>query len=322
MSNRNELREWPSVFKETKGSAVPKKSKVSTNEAAHIASILPEKFLMSNSKLANELPNEFIGEGEQQIKVSKQGAKEVKVFATLDYDNTALDLKGRYPFTPFDMSVHDAVSTLWAAGNQAFTPAMVYRAMNGLSDKEKVSPVAEKRVAESIEKSRSTKLTIDFTEQAKAHGVPIEKTKMDDMLLSARKHTVIMNNVELEAYVINSSPILYEYSKAINQIVKIPIEMLNTKKVLNSTPEVTVLRLYLLKRIEMMKNSSNNIHKNRIQYETIYKNIGIHNPNKDKTKALKKHIKTLLEYWEEQKIIKSFSEYKAGRVAKGIEIIY
>lgn len=279
-----------------------------------------EKFVINNSKVANRM-------GEGLLEIGDTAAVEVgpkvDVLVSLNYTDEALSIGGKNKFTEYDMAVHNAVCSIYKTGNSFFTPAMVYRVMNGLSDKEKVSAAAEKAVESSIEKSRMTKMTIDFTEQAKKHKYNVQDAKVNDMMLSVKWGSVTFNkNKNVSGYTFNSEPILYTYAKTTKHVITIPVKQLNTKGSLNSTPEVTVMRIYLSKRIELMKNKKNNMHNNKITYESIFNKIEVPEPTVKKRDKIRDHVKKILTALQEQGVIKGFKEYKEGRKVKGVEIHY
>ncbi len=286
-----------------------------------LKSTRPQKAVISNTKLANVITKDFIGAGQIELTVGGTKKKPISVFAALDYDDENLTITGRQPFTAYDRAVHNGVCTVYEAGNKAFTPEMVYRAMNGLSDTERISTQAIGAVTKSIEKSRLTKLTIDFTQEAKARGLNTKKTSIDDMLLSAQKITVAIpgGKEPKEAYQFNTKPILYKYSQEVKQVLTIPIKLLRTRETQNTTAELIVLREYLLRRIEGMRGT-NQLTSNKILYGSIYKGLDLQEPAKQKTAKIRAHSKNLLKYWKKEKYIKDYMEYKDRRKIKGIEI--
>ena len=316
-------------FSYTRSDLLPKKKKPEgtkdlaaelENKATTLVSILPKLSIIVNSKISSELTKDFIGKGEIPIKVNKRNAKkEVLVYASLTYEGENIELSGRQEFTPYDRVVHNSVVTLHAAGNEIFTPEMVYRAMNGLTESEKVSPQAIGAVTRSIEKSRVTKLTIDYTQEAKARNLDVKEAKYDGMLLNADKVTGSVSGVKKEAYRLLRTPILYEYSQQIKQIISVPIQLLQTKEALRSTDEVIVIRFYLIQRIEIMKNNKNQ--SNKILYSTIFEELGKQNPTKQKAEKIRDATKAILGLLIKKEYIQGYQEYKEGRQIKGIEIL-
>lgn len=141
--------------------------KIYTNakEISNIQSVKPKNALMLNNKLSLELTKDFINQGEQSINVAAKNKAPITIYASMNYNDKNISLSR--DFTAYDREIHNAVISLYVAGNTTFTADMVYRAMNGLTNSEKVSPQAIEVVTQSIEKSRVTKLTINVMEHVK-----------------------------------------------------------------------------------------------------------------------------------------------------------
>lgn len=291
-----------------------------------LESIIPSKHIIPNNKLSNEITKELIGIGEVALTVAnKDKNNEVSTIVSINYNDEGIKLYNKANFTPYDRTVHNAVCSLYEAGNKNITPAMVYRAMNGQTGTEKISPQSIGAVTKSLDKSRTMSCKIDYTEEAKARNIPVTKTIIEDMILPAQKVTVKAGGKEISAYKLHSKPIMYEYAQVTKQIITVPIELLQTKSAIRSTEDVIVIREYLLRRIEIMKHS--NKHSNKILYESIYKELGLNTEVRtqalaDKTKKVRKAVKELLTFWKMEKYIKKFAEYKEGRTFKGIDIFY
>lgn len=300
--------------------------KIYTNakEISNIQSVKPKNALMLNNKLSLELTKDFINQGEQSINVAAKNKAPITIYASMNYNDKNISLSR--DFTAYDREIHNAVISLYVAGNTTFTADMVYRAMNGLTNSEKVSPQAIEVVTQSIEKSRVTKLTINVMEHVKQHNLKLEKATYDDMLLSARKIEVTVSGVTKQAYVFNIKPFLYEYAQSTRQIISVPIKLLNIKDTLNNSEEITVLKNYLIRRIEVMKDNDNQ--GNNISYESIFREIDINKENltegayKTKTKVIRQHIKKILEYWIKNDYIKKYEDYKEGKSIIGLKIYY
>ena len=136
-----------------------------------LVSIVPKRHIKPNNKLANEITRNFINEGQQELLVSSEKSKlEIVTRAMLTYTDEKISLSGRPRFTSYDREVHDGVVTLYEAGNRVITPSMVYRAMNGMADSEKISPQAVGAVTRSLDKSRRIMVYIDFSQEARAYN--------------------------------------------------------------------------------------------------------------------------------------------------------
>jgi len=289
-------------------------------ETQALHSIIPEAFYITNNKLSNEMTKNFAEQGEIPIDVIKPGKKgAITTYNSLNYEGKNISIDGRHEFTAYDRAIHNAVCSLYVAGNEVITPAMVYRAVNGMSETEKVSPQALEAVANSIDKSRFMRLRVDFREEAKARGIELDRAEIDANLLEARRVIIKSGGKEIDGYKIFTTPALYEYSQHTMQILSVPSELLDTKEATRNTEEMIAIREYLIRRIEVMKHDKTM--SNRILYDTIFEEVGIA-PNKVQKGRMRGYITSVLDLWKEKEYIEDYKEYKAGNSVKGIELRY
>ena len=288
-----------------------------------LKSFVPLKHIKPVNKLANTITHDIIDIGEIELIISNK--KDVSTKVMLAFDSNHIQLSGHEKYTPYDREVYDGVVTLYEAGNSIITPPMVYRAMNGLSETEYVSSQSVTAVTKSLDKSRFIRTTIDYTEEAKLYNKNIQKSHYDGYLLAATKITVKVSGNEQEAYKLISKPILYEYAQISGQIITVPAKLLQTKDALRSTDEVIVIRGFLLRQIEWIKNEKATRSAN-ITYKSIYEELEITKDiykadmYKKKTHATRVHVKTILEEWKRQGYLKDYEEYKERKTLKGVYI--
>jgi hypothetical protein len=296
------------------------------NEPQLLRSILPDTAYFPNSLVSNKLTSDDFAQGRMELDVGGSHKYPMVVFADISYTGDEITMAKK--LTAYDRVVHDAVCTLAVAGNQYFTPDMVYRAMNGLTETTFVSPQAVGAVTKSIDKLRQTFIKIDCTSQIKDRS---EDTQIiyDGYLLALDGVTVkragVKGGVLKQGYQLLSLPVLYRYANGINQVISVPFELLDTKDTGNSTDEVIVIKNYLIKRIALMKNKNNSVKGNKIAYEAIFKELQIEESRLTPKKAfqIRNHAKSILELWKTRDhFIKGFDEYKEGNSFKGIEIYY
>ena len=291
-----------------------------------LKSVIPNKHVKPNNKLANKITKDIVDDGLFELKVSGNKAKkEVFTKIMLNYDTKKVELyDSNRKYTPYDREVYDGVVTLYAAGNNVVTPAMVYWAMNGLTETEQISDKAVEEVRKSLDKSMRIYTVIDYTDEAKLYNKKVEKTTYEGYLLAATKTTVKINGEEHEAYKI-LSPILYEYARISGQIVSVPINLLNTRNKVNSTEDVIIIRGYLIRQIEWLKNIKT-YRSDNITYQLIYEELGVskiileEKSYKEKTFTIRNHVKSILESWKLSKYIQSYEEYKDGKTITGVTI--
>jgi len=299
-----------------------------------LKSILPSRGIKPNNKLANEITRDFIDSGEVGLVVSNpRASKEIVTRAMLSYtgENMSLLGSGQVRFTPYDREVHDGVVSLYVAGNTVITPNMVYRAMNGMTGTEFVSPQAVGAVTRSLDKSRGITVRIDFSQEARAYNKG-GSAYYEGNLLACNKIHVSVSGKTQEAYRLLGKPILYEYAQMSGQIINVPISLLYTKGAVRSTDEVIVIRGYLLRQIEGMKSDSFK-RNNHIRFDGVYAELDIAKEADSeantktqgaayriKTKKIRDHVDSILADWVEQGYIKGFEQYKEGTAIKGIVI--
>lgn len=280
-------------------------------------SVLPKINYILNNKAGINLPT-IVGKGCYDLNVAPSGKKEVLTKINIDYADKSIELPTS--FTAYDKAVMNACISWWAAGNTEFTPNQIYRCMNGMTDKETVSPQSVGAVTRSIDKARRLLCTIDYTAEAKMYNKKTDSYTVEDYILSAKKVRLETGGRTISGYQFNDAPILYNYAQISGQIVSIPTNLFNTSSVVRSTNENIVMREYLLRRIEVIKKGKSQ--NNKIAYDTLFKDIGEEAANSDRIKTVRGYIKKMLGYYVDKKYIIGFEEYKNGRTFAGIKIVY
>lgn len=292
-------------------------------EIETLDSIRPTKYIMANNKMMNRLSCGDIKEGQTELVVIDRPKKEVVTNISLNYDDDNIQITNKDKrFTPYDRTVHNAICSIFEAGNINFTPNQVYRCMNGLDESEKVSPQAIGSVTKSIDKTRRMYVNINLENEANEYKKNVDKMQIEDHILSAKKITLEAGGSEVVGYKINAKPILYEYSQISGQVLTVPSKILNTKESIRSTTEVTVIREYLIRRIEVMKRKENKHQSNNILFTTICSEIGQEDPTKEKAKKVRDITSKLLDSFKEVEYIKGYNFYKKGRAFEGVKVSY
>ncbi|MCL2336830.1 MAG: hypothetical protein FWC60_05365 [Firmicutes bacterium] len=301
-----------------------------------LKSIVPQCYIKPNNKLAREMPRELLNAGSVDL-VIRRGSTKIKEIVTkvsLAYEDNNISLSGRAEFTAYDSEVQDGVITLWEAGNKAFTPAMVYRAMNGMEETEKVGKQALRAVTQSIEKCRRIFVKIDVSQEAQLYKKALPKVVMDGYLLECRGVNIMMGGHTQNGYRLLAKPLLYEYAQISGQVISAPYQLMQTKGAVRATEEVIVIRGHLLRRVEDMKCGTFNSN-NKIAFEGIYNALRITPGNcgaeaktqegkesayRKKTAIIRQHVSAILNEWQNQGYIKGHVQYKIGKIIKGITI--
>lgn len=313
-------------------------------------SILPKNHVIPNNKLANIMTRGIIDIDKITLEESRRGAKKpVETTCTLTYEGDKVHLSGRQPFTEYDRNVYNAVSSLYVYGDQSHivTPAMVYRAMTGLTDCEKPTAGQLAAVKRSLDKMRFIRARIDCTEELKARRITLNSEQInggeiDTYLLTADAIKVQTGGQTVWAYRIIKTPILYEYAAAVKQVSTVPASVLDVKEIsemtvdgvkkltigprLPNTESRIQIKGYLIRRIEGMKgkNSLNNPVIALYDYERdgethrgLYSIAGKPNAKNIEAKRIRTDVEMMLAYWAATGYIKSFEAQTQRRKITG-----
>lgn len=306
------------------------------NIPALIAKI-PEDRVMANTKLSNVMDRQpSLFDDILEIRVSRETDKKpIYTQVQLVYENTDIEIQaGQNNFSPFDRAVHDSVVSIYASGQKTFTPETVYRAMAGKKESKYADPKTIAEVSASIEKSLRIRASIDITKEAEARGYDLSdnpkikegtRATMSDTLLSARKLQLRTGGTVKTGYIFNATPILYDYALLSKQIISVKSYLLDVSSAINMTNEVMVIRDYLHREIEIMKNPKSDRNA-KIAYKSIYEYLNItpeHHANiNNKRLKIRNTVKKILKYQTSKKYIKGWTEYKIGKELGGVIIDY
>lgn len=332
------LRDVMELIRERHGVITPD-SEIATKQSQHsfqlelelLDACSPINFLMAKSKVANTLINHDVTLNMGEFDV-RNGNVVVSVSLSFDDEKIHIIEKDNKRFTPFDREVFNAVCSRYEAGNVTFTPDQIYRTMNGLDDGQYVSKESEQRIINSLEKMRFMEVKIDYTdEMIKRHGGDkLKKYVESEYMLPIKKAYLSTTRGNVDGYKLYGKPLVYSYSQLSQQILSVPIQILNTKDVINNTPEITVIRAHLIREIgwiksEMKKPPKDRKRHNKINFDSIYEIIGYSLigddvPTKRKAQKVREQTSILLDKFKSEKYIKGFDLYKKGRSYEGVEI--
>lgn len=319
----------------------------------HLTSVLPEKYVVPNNKLANTMTRGIIDIGRITLEESRRGAKKlVETTCILTYEGDNVHLSGRQPFTEYDRNVYNAVSSLYIYGDQSHvvTPAMVYRAMTGLTDSEKPTAGQLAAVTRSLDKMRFIRARIDCTEELKMRRITLNSKQInggeiDTYLLTADAIKVQAGGQTVRAYRIIKTPILYEYAAAVKQVLTLPASVLDVKEIsemtVNGAKKLTIgarlpntesrilIKGYLIRRIEGMKgkNGLSNPVISLYDYERdgethqgLYSIAGKADAKDLEAKRIRTDVEKMLAYWQATGYIKAFEAQTQRRKITGYKI--
>lgn len=285
--------------------------KIQAINSTSYTSIIPKKSVLSVSKVAKK-SCELINGNAGGVFVDKK--KKVAVTLSVISDNVKLPEQ----YTMFDYCIHEAVCTLIQSGNKAFSAEMVYRAMNGLTNTQKVTPQAVAAVTKSIMKQRHIDVIIDCS---KDPDLKDTQPFIQDYVIPCKIISAKINGNRTQIFVMHDdfTPI-FKYSSLKKQVRYLDIKLFNIFD-LRSSEQITTIKFYLLQQIESMKGK--NGRNKTIRFDTIMQDCKLKfspsNPAKD-IKKYRDYIKKMLNYWIECGYISGYKENKNGRAFESVTI--
>lgn len=280
-----------------------------------------EKFIMPNNKLSNVLAKKDIYNQNASLVTFSGRSKEITTSCLIEYDTENVVFESVRPFTEYDRAVYNAVTSHYVAGNTIMTASMICRAMTGKTkDNSNPSPQQVGAVTRSVKKMGLIRINLDLTNEFQNRGITLDDEhitsyKVSEMLLTYRSVEVLTKGRRIEAFEFLSSPILYSYSKATNQVITVPIKFLDTP--IDNTERIINLKNYLIRRIEGIKGK-NRLKHDIILFESIYELS--ENKNKEDNKRTRMQVTRILDYWKEQDYIKNYKFIKQKKSYHSIKI--
>lgn len=239
-------------------------------------------------------------------------------------DNNIRISNGDKPFDRKDREIFNAFCSLYDAGNRKVTSRQVYRTMNALLGSEDVTPGTLEDIENRIEKQMMMFVDINFEVEYRHYNKLPKNKKIDtavilkDQLLPVAKITLDSGNgIKTNGFVIKDQPVLYKYAQEFKQVVSIPLEILNIKK-LNSTSRNNLIKIYIATRIEQLNSKKKRglklmVADKRILFESIYEHAEIVNVSATERGRIRKTIEVILKDFASKKYIKSYEFKKDGR---------
>lgn len=316
----------------------------------HLMSMIPREHLMPNHKLANEITKDLVGAGQTYLKVaSNKSKKPIPIICDLAYDEEKIQIVSRRPLTEYDRNVYNAITSLYVGGDPSHivTPAMVYRAMTGMSATEKPTPQQIDAITKSLDRMSCIRVRVDCTQELNARrmalnlGGCIKAGHIGTYLLNTKDCYIEAGGKVLRAYKIEEAPILYSYSKELNQVVSVSSHLLDVKAVDAKTGQITgriantesriAIKGYLLRRIEVMKNPNNKQVSHNVSllsYERdgrhhagLYEIAGNAAPTTKDATRIRSYVSAALDYWKTEGYIKGYAWIKRGRQIVSVKIL-
>lgn len=238
----------------------------------------------------------------------------------------------------FDISVADAIYTLWLNGYEKFSAGQVLRVLSG-EENQTLTEKKKQAILDSIHKMMQTTFKMDCSYEVNAkHFVDGEYEKTyNRAFLPCEK----VPGSKTQYYLTEKMP-LYEYAEMNGQIVRFGMDMMRTKKGSNSI-ETILIKRYLIHRIMVLKNGKGTFQNKKIVYITRSHKKGsakyagmlptldlvteVYDSNyssyefERKRKRIHSTVCTILDEYKERGIIEDFFEVKHGEKANGVSLV-
>ena len=286
-------------------------------------------FYINNTKIRNHLTEV---ESDKVYYVNVFENEHIFIEVKLQYKNVA-------KLIPLDLYILDAIYTLKVAGTEIFTPQMILKTISG-NKKHKASQQQIQTIIESINKLKNISIFFNCTNEFRARRLikDTDTKEYNGNLLSVEeiKSTTSKKSIPF-VYLLKETPILYQYAEEIHQIIHFSINLLSVKELSYSITAVT-MKLYILTRIEQLKNSRNKQNNNVLSYEWydykkkkfqgMYHVLNFINNNELTANELKKKrynlhtmVKKILTFFISCNYIKSYEVLKKRTTICGVKLI-
>lgn len=315
----------------------------------HFQNTNVDRHIIPNNKLTNHMSSQVEKPGSFKLPVSAavKRSTPMKVICSLAHEDENLKISGRRPFTEYDRNVYNALVSLYVCGDKSHivTPQTVYRAMVGMSDTEDPSRQQIRAITESLDKMRFTRTVINCTDEIKHRQATLGRKfagmgMIDTYLLNAMVVHVEAGGQTVRAYRINSTPVLYQYSILLNEVLTVPSALLDIKEVdqnggvtddrVSNTEGCIQIKGYLLRRIEGMKGknrlkskviSLDGYDKDGVHHKGLYEIAGLAGDASRKTqKSVRDYAEQVLGYRKAEGYINGYSFVTTKRTITGIQI--
>lgn len=276
------------------------------DNAAYIAtkSKRPFELISITSKIAHETFSGKLkpGTGREVNVQKKEKAKNEPVITYIVISKNP-DIKEQRVLTPFDREVHDAIVSLYVAGNKFITSSMIFETLTGKKGAT-LNPNQKKDILDSVDTLMTTPIIVDANAEAKLFN--LDSFVYKGMLLPCEQAHASINGSVIDCIHLLREPPYYTYSSHRNQIGKIEVKLLNSPT--NKNKETIMLQGYLYRRILAIPHL-----RPIIKYEDIYDLFNLSNFKSDASLKNKKfkirtQTKKILEFWKNQNFIKGYSE--------------
>ena len=238
-----------------------------------------DKLMMNNTKVVHEMvmiPS-IIGSGDYGIRCLKNKS----ILTTINlHDEKNIEFSGE--ITSKDIDVMDSIYTIYATGEKCFTLDQVVQVYTGDMNV-KVTPKMRREVKKSIDKLMTTIVRIDCTEEFQNRKLIDKDDKMIfnsnilhlQYLEGKKAHFTangrVSNSKIIYMFLGEEAPVLFQYAKAVGQIITVPMNLLTLDA---NTETSTELCRYVYRQIHYMKYAKTHLNGGRNNRISLYRYDG------------------------------------------------
>lgn len=247
----------------------------------------------------------------------------VNSIVTLNYDKLLELVQIDNPqilLNPEARVIHDAIVSIYYAGNRHFDWSMIYQAKTGYRQEHpRITQQEIDTQKKLLDRLITARVTIDTTEEAKHFGY--DGGREENYLIPAKWDEFYKNGRKVEGYIFLDEPPLLKYCRLAGQVDTRDINLLalpdNEEQKVNASMQTLVIRDYLLERIVKMINPNNRM-ENIIMLDTLfnYAGVNLEAQNEATLRSKKRYImqtvRALLNNWTAKGLIQGFTLIKEG----------
>lgn len=275
-----------------------------------------ENINLLNSKLVNQAPvyTKDIYEDHINEITLNVGNEEKKAYIVVSIFEGLKNLSA--PLDKFDISIMNAVFTLWLNQNFTFSPRDVWQILNGGARVDSITSELLLKITDSLDRMRRIFVKIDATDQLKKQHYNITSAVRESYLLPLDKVERTFKgkqNRETAYEFSNQEPAFFQYTMELKQVISCPIQLLKVGR--HATPELICLRISILKRVFSLRSGS--MKSELLTIENLLQESGIKIQYQTQKQRYVQAIKQSLELLKKQNIIDNFTpttkKGKSGR---------
>lgn len=288
---------------------------------------IPDKLFdtSQNSVFKNNTPvHVYVGPGQEKGKT----AIKVNTIVTLNYDKLLELVQIDNPqilLNPEAKVIHDAVISIYHAGNRYFDWSMIYQVKTAYRQEHpRITQQEQQTQTELLNRLITARVTIDTSEEAQYFGY--SGGNEENYLIPAKREEFYKNGRKISGFIFLDEPPLLKYCRLARQIDAKDINLLalpdSQEQKINASMQTLVIRDYLFERIVKMLNPKNHM-ENVIKLDTVFNYIGLEATSRVKKMRIMQTIRALLNNWQAKRLITGFreiTERSSGTITK-IEII-